>query len=67
MTAPSCRDCKHCTVRILTDSRLDLCKAIPPHTFYCSTERALRVTGCGPSGVNYAPKPRPWWDFWSIA
>ncbi len=66
MTAPSCRDCKHCSIRRPTDSRLDMCHALlgSARGFYCTTERALRVTGCGPQGVNFEAKVRPWWAFW---
>lgn len=64
MTAPNCRDCKHCSIRRPTDSRLDLCHVMPGRAFYCMTERAMRITGCGPVGVNFEAKRTPWWAFW---
>lgn len=71
MTAPSCRDCKHCSVRKPTNSGVDVCRMSPMpirgEFFYCGFERALPLGMCGPNAILFEAKTRPWWKFWSRA
>lgn len=64
MSPPDCRDCKHCRVMRPTDTRLDVCRLVPVVGLYCLTERSLALTGCGPKGLNFELKRKPWWAFW---
>lgn len=68
MRTPDCRDCKHCHIQSPADPARDICYKEPRFTFFCRIERDLRISGCGPEGANFEPKPeqqpRPWWAFW---